>query len=207
VTYKTGSGLDDLIYCHLIHTTRDYKQYSVIADLHTLPFTVKHALGFSVFISRILATDLYQSHYHFKSHMKSSSHSLSSFFPLFCKLPIPKTRLNSIPLLPSLCPGRLASRNTTPLYSTPARFGTLPYKPFARTTQETQPLYCWEGMFTATLHSNGSYLIVACLFVAAGICLPSRCLAMNVHSDFAIPAIWRHVTLRTHISLLTFKIC
>jgi hypothetical protein len=28
------------------------------ADLHTLQFTVTHALGFSVFISRILATDL-----------------------------------------------------------------------------------------------------------------------------------------------------
>jgi hypothetical protein len=32
--------------------------YSAIADLHTLQFTVTHALGFSVFISRILATDL-----------------------------------------------------------------------------------------------------------------------------------------------------
>jgi hypothetical protein len=29
-----------------IHTTRDYKQYSAIADLHTLQFTVTHALGF-----------------------------------------------------------------------------------------------------------------------------------------------------------------
>jgi hypothetical protein len=31
-------------------------------------------------------------------------------------------------------------------------------------------------MFTAPLHSNGSYSIAACLFVAAGIYLPSRCL-------------------------------
>jgi hypothetical protein len=37
VNYKTGSGLDDWIYCPLyIHTTRDYRQYSAIADLHTL---------------------------------------------------------------------------------------------------------------------------------------------------------------------------
>jgi hypothetical protein len=37
VTYKTGSGLDDWIYCTLyIHTARDYRQYSAIADLHTL---------------------------------------------------------------------------------------------------------------------------------------------------------------------------
>jgi hypothetical protein len=25
----------------------------------------------------------------------------------------------------------------------------------ARTTQKTQPLYCWRGLFTASLHSNG----------------------------------------------------
>jgi hypothetical protein len=37
-------------------TARDYRQYSAIADLHTLQFTVAQALGF--FISRILATDL-----------------------------------------------------------------------------------------------------------------------------------------------------
>jgi hypothetical protein len=32
--------------------------YSAIADLHTLQLTVTHALRFSVFTSRILATDL-----------------------------------------------------------------------------------------------------------------------------------------------------
>jgi hypothetical protein len=58
VTYKTGSGLDDWIYWHLIHTTRDYRQYGAISDLHTLQFTVTHALGFSIFTSRILATGL-----------------------------------------------------------------------------------------------------------------------------------------------------
>jgi hypothetical protein len=31
--------------------------YSAISDLHTLRFTVTHALGFSVFAIRILATD------------------------------------------------------------------------------------------------------------------------------------------------------
>jgi hypothetical protein len=70
-TYKTGFGLDDWIYWTLyIHTTQDYRQYSAIADLHTLQFTVIHALGFSVFTSRILATD-YQSYCNFKSYVKS----------------------------------------------------------------------------------------------------------------------------------------
>jgi hypothetical protein len=37
--------------------------------------------------------------------------------------------------------------------------------------------------------------IVACLFVAAGTCLPRRCLATNVYSDSTIPAFRRHVTI------------
>jgi hypothetical protein len=80
VTYKTGSGLDDWIYWHLIHTVRNYRQCSAIADLHTLQFTVTH----SVFTSRILATDLSQSHCNFKLHMKSYCHCLIPFLPLFC---------------------------------------------------------------------------------------------------------------------------
>jgi hypothetical protein len=69
------------------------------------------------------------------------------------------------------------------------------YNHFSRTTQKTQPLYCWEGVSTAPLHSNGSYSIVACLFVAIGMCLPSRCLAMNVYSDFTIPTFGRHIKI------------
>jgi hypothetical protein len=56
---------------------------------------------------------------------------------------------------------------------------TLLYNHFARTTQKTA--YCWKGVFTAPLHSNGSYSIVACVLVAAEIYLPSRCLAMNAY--------------------------
>jgi hypothetical protein len=36
VTYKVDFGLNDWIYWHLIHTTRNYRQCSAIADLHTL---------------------------------------------------------------------------------------------------------------------------------------------------------------------------
>jgi hypothetical protein len=36
-------------------------------------------------------------------------------------------------------------------------------------------------VYTAPLHNNGSYLIVACVFVAAGMCLPSRSLVMILH--------------------------
>jgi hypothetical protein len=114
------------------HATQDYKQYSAIADLHNLQFTVTHTLGFSVFISHILATDLLQSHSHFKSHMKSSLHHLIHFLPLFCNY-----KLNSIP---SSSPGRLASQIR--LYSLPYH-SMLPYNlynDFARTMKKTQPL-------------------------------------------------------------------
>jgi hypothetical protein len=75
-------------------TFRYYRQYSAIAILYTFQFTVTHALGFSVFTSRILATALPQSHCNFKSHVKSSLRSLSPFLP-FLQLPFPKTRLAS----------------------------------------------------------------------------------------------------------------
>jgi hypothetical protein len=55
--YRRVFQLDDWVYWH-IHSTRDYRQYSAIADLHTFQFTVTHALGFSVFFRRIQAKDL-----------------------------------------------------------------------------------------------------------------------------------------------------
>jgi hypothetical protein len=62
-----------------------------------------------------------------------------------------------------------------------------------------------EIFFIITLHgprTKHSLSVVgkACLhcrwiFISAGISLPSRCLAMNVYSDFGIPAFGRHVTI------------
>jgi hypothetical protein len=57
VTIRRGlewmTGFIDTFYIPLGITGN----YSAIADLHTLQFTFKHALGFSVFTSHILATD------------------------------------------------------------------------------------------------------------------------------------------------------
>jgi hypothetical protein len=99
VTYKKGFGLDDWIYCTLyVHTVRDYRQWSSIAILHTFQFTAAHALGFSVLTSRILATDLSQSHCNFHSHMKSSLHSLITFLSfVLSHLRLPSPKLNPIP--------------------------------------------------------------------------------------------------------------
>jgi hypothetical protein len=114
----------------------------------------------------------------------------NSFLAIILQLPIPKTRL-STPKAHILAGWHL---ETLPDSTTPS-FGTLPYNHFPRTTRKTQLICYWEGVFTATLHSNGSYSIVACVFVTAGMCLPSRCLAMNVYSDFSIPAFGRYITV------------
>jgi hypothetical protein len=58
VTYKTGFWLDDWIYCTLYTQLGSIGNCSAIIDLHSLQFTVTHALGFSAFTSRIQATDL-----------------------------------------------------------------------------------------------------------------------------------------------------
>jgi hypothetical protein len=50
-------------------------------------------------------------------------------------------------------------------------------------------------VFTSQLHRSGSSSIVTCVFVAAGMFLPSRCLAMNVCSFSTIPAFRRHVKI------------
>jgi hypothetical protein len=78
VTYRRVlDWISDLLTAYTHHS----ELHSAIADLHTLQFTVTHALGFSVFTSRVLATDLKQSHCHFKSNVKSSLHSLIPFLP------------------------------------------------------------------------------------------------------------------------------
>jgi hypothetical protein len=134
--------------------------YSAIAIQHTLQFIVTHALGFSVFTSRILATDLSQSHCNFKSHMKSSCQS-NSFLANSSQSPstaIFRTRPNSN-----------SSCVRSSLYSLKA-------------DQQRTPLpLLLRRRVTAPLHSNGIYSIVACVFVAAGMCLPSRCLEMGIH--------------------------
>jgi hypothetical protein len=121
--------------------------------------------------------------------MKFSFHSPIPFLPLFYN-----SRLSPAPLLPNSYPGRQASRNWSRLYSTEAFFITTSHG-----SSRKHSFCCWEGLFTSPLHSNGSYSIVAWVFVAAGMCLPSRCLAIKDYPDFAIPAFGRHVTILTRL--------
>jgi hypothetical protein len=138
-------GFIDTFYTQLGTTGN----YSSIADLHTLQFTVTHALGFSVFTSRILATDLSQYHYRFKSHMKSSFHSLIP--SLLCLL----NHLGlSSPELDPVLDNNSFKRACSSLYNHSERI-----------MQKTQPLYCWEGLFTDPLPNNGRHIIARVRFL------------------------------------------
>jgi hypothetical protein len=67
---------------------------------HFLVRSCAHTLGFSVFSSHILATDLSQSHCHFKSHANSSLYRRINFLPFLLShlwTAIPRTRPNPRP--------------------------------------------------------------------------------------------------------------
>jgi hypothetical protein len=132
--------------------------YNVIVDLHTFLLTVTHAHVSQSF----LAISWQHSHWNFKSHIKSYFHSLIPFL-LYSATANSEdsTQFNSsAPKLISWQAG--VSKLDSILLN-----WTLLYKYFARTKQKTQSLYCYKGVFAASLYSNGSYPIVACVFVAS----------------------------------------
>jgi hypothetical protein len=162
--------LDDWIYCTLyIHTIPDSRQYSAITIPHTLQFTVIHTLGFSVFTTRIMATDLSQPPSNFKSYTKSSFHSLIPILILFCNYEF--RRINSIQFLCSRAhipagwrpETRLfALVSTTPLDSTPSRLLNVSICNPGHGPHRKHSLYCCRGLFTAVYSSNG-HPIIGCV--------------------------------------------
>jgi hypothetical protein len=156
-----GFGSDHWIYCSLYTDSSELQAIQRYRYSTHFQFTVAQALGFSVFTTRILATDLSQSHCNLKSHMMSSLHRLIPFLPfLLNHLQPPSPELDPILILAAWDPRYIIS---------------------GRSYRKHRFLQCCEGVFTVQLHSNGSYSIVACVFIAAGVCLPSRCLAMSTH--------------------------
>jgi hypothetical protein len=67
---------------------------------HTLQFTVAHALGFSVFTSRILATDFITVSLSLQITHEGFFSQPNSLLAIILQLSIPKTRLSSVPLFP-----------------------------------------------------------------------------------------------------------
>jgi hypothetical protein len=116
--------------------------------------------------------------------MESSFRSLIPFLSIFCNCQF--RRLDSIQFLCSQAHIPSGWRPETRLFTSRRLlfFEICPYNNSARTKQKIGLLCCWKGVFSPLLHSNGSYPIVACVFVAAGMCLPSPCLTMGIHVTF-----------------------
>jgi hypothetical protein len=87
-------------------------------SIHTSQFTVTHALGFSVFTSRNLATDFITVSLSFHITHEVFFSQPNSFLAIILPLPI---QFNSIPELPSPYPDRMASRNSTPRWTTKSK--------------------------------------------------------------------------------------
>jgi hypothetical protein len=182
VTYKKGTGLDGWIYWHFIHThtTRDCRQYSATADLHTLQFTVTY---WDSQTSLVVPWQWIRN---------SLSVTWNHTWSLLCTVWFLSYRYSATANSIQFLCWRLEIRLTLLNWS-------LLYNHFAGTTQKTLPLYCREDVFTEPLHRNGRYSIVAWVLVAAGMCLPSRCLAINFYTDMTIPAFGRNVTIYIYI--------
>jgi hypothetical protein len=89
VTYKAGFGLDDWIYCTLYIHNSALQAFTALSLIYTLQFTVTHALGFSVFTSRILATN-------FHTVVIPVSLSLQHTWSLLCTVKFPSCNFFSV---------------------------------------------------------------------------------------------------------------
>jgi hypothetical protein len=178
MTCKMGSGLDYCIYWHLIHRTWNYRQ---LQRCHwSTHFTVHGrtrvlSLPASGFITISLSLQI--------THGVFFSQSNSSL-AIILQLPILKTLHNSIPLLPSSYPGRLASRNltfhflTTTLLHFPC-CRTILYNHFAQTPQKTLSSTVKEAYLL--IHCLAMDVLFLCRLARAGMCFPSGCLAIYIH--------------------------
>jgi hypothetical protein len=165
--------------------------------------------------------------------MKFSLHRHLTLLAIFLQLPIPKTQLSSIPLLPSSYPSRLASRNSTQLFSSQSHIATDGRSVSQSVSQSVLVSSPHLGLMTGYLLLFDSYSLVIVgrslwredgsvfchsqlfsteLFLITTlhwsrrqhnltIAGESRFLAMDVSSDFTIPALGRHVAVLTDWSL------
>jgi hypothetical protein len=134
--------------------------------------------------------NLSQSHCYFRSHMKSSFHSLIPFLPLFCSCQF--QRLDSIQFLCSQAhiPGGwcLKARPFTSdccsllchifwLCPSITLGMDLPENTARIVDEACLPRHC--------LTIDG---LLSCAYACAGMCLPSRCLAMGIHVMISWPS-------------------
>jgi hypothetical protein len=176
---------------------------SAIADLHALQFTVTHALVFSIFTSRIQATDLWQSHYHCSTHKRLlftaglSTLNWTLFVPpssANCQLWNPQSNsLLQLPTVFAVLNTRLTTHvelrnwlnsNSRCLRSSLYSLGALPEHTASSVAAWwfTAAKICLPHRYLATLAARtteNTVLLLLRAFASAGMCLASRCLAMN----------------------------
>jgi hypothetical protein len=144
---------------------------------------------------------------HFLLSQIRDSHNLEGLVPVFLSLRNKVTRLHPQILGSFRRLLRLAGLwwrySTPPPYRIliPAGMASSLYSleadpqetPFPSLSQ--QFLYCYRDVPTLPLYRNGSSSIVAYVFDAAGMCLSSRCLAMDVCYGSIIPTFRRQGTI------------
>jgi hypothetical protein len=178
-----GVWIEYWIYWHLIYTTRNYRQYNAIADLDTLQFTIAHTLNFSVFTSRILATDLPQSHCNFTYEVFfAPPNSFLAISPQSPSTVISRTRPNSW----QLTQVNSFSTELSQLLRTNCSFGTSRYIASWRTPRKTSSSMSRViiGVFINPLPNSRRLLLRA--LAPAGMCLTCRCLAMGLYVAICI---------------------
>jgi hypothetical protein len=106
-------GCIDTLYTPLGTTDN----YSAIADLHTLQFTVTHALKFSVFTSHILATDIIIVSLSVQTTHEVFFSQPYSLLAISFQSPSTADSLNISPAAPELIPAGGVSRNSTEFLS------------------------------------------------------------------------------------------
>jgi hypothetical protein len=131
-------------------------------------FTVTHAQGFSVVTSRVLVTDLSQSHWHFNSHMESFPSLITFDFHL----------QNSAQFSSDYFTSRLlCSTPTAWLLLLFKRPSLSLYNPLARTPRKTSSSVKNVCLLVPYLATD---VLLLSAFVA-GICLRTCCLAMSIY--------------------------
>jgi hypothetical protein len=120
--------------------------------------------------------------------MKSSFHSLIPFLPLFCNCQF--RRLDSVQFLCSqahvLAGWRLELDSVLILsFSTSLCYRTLLYNNFARNPQKTASVVKKACLMIRCLAMDVLFLRA---LARAGMCLPSRCLAMGIHVTISMMA-------------------
>jgi hypothetical protein len=115
--------------------------------------------------------------------MKSSFHSLIRFLPLFSNCQFRRLDSIPIPLLPRSYPGTMTSRSSTihfrVIFCTSLSCRTLLYNHYLR-TRIKHSIFIVEKVCLLSCCLAVDVLLLRA-YAHAGMCLPSRCLAMGVH--------------------------